>query len=320
MMWILLATALLFAPPAADSEVFSVGALTGANELEELREAVLQDGLPVSVRRASLDRYTELVRSGEAETKVEEIASNIRAFVEPAADAGFEVTVESAGELRVAGTADQLRWVESFLEAASDEGFLDSFVDVKLEIYRLPMGQTEGLTAGLTMNAEELAALKAKLAKIDGMALVTAPRVITDVGARANMTLVEETAYIKDFELTFFPDREQAIADPVVGVVHEGLFIDLRALPVARGTLMLKADIRTASLKRPIREETRKAVPGGGADLTVQVPEVREVKAAVQFEVKEGTSVVLSTVDPGFEGEAEQELLMVITAVLTKDE
>lgn len=320
MMSIVLSSVLLFvspAPPIPDVDVFPIGALTGASELQELREAVLLEGIPVAVRRASLDRYSELLKTGRVDTRAEEIASNIREFVEPAADAAFQVEVESAESLRVSGTAEQLRWVGSFLEAASEDGFLDATVDVQIEIYRLPAGSSEAFTTGSTLTPEALVELEGKIAKLDGAERVTAPRVTTNVGARANLAVVDETAYIKDFELTFFPDRKQAVVDPVVGVIQEGLFIDVRALPIAKGMLMLKAEIRSTSLRRPIGEETRTPVVGG-AEVTVQVPEVREVKAAVQFEVKEGASAVLSTVDPGFDGEEEQDLLMVIKAVLVK--
>lgn len=322
MMSIVLSSVLLLAPPSSPRvstlDVFSIGSITGATELAELREAVLEDKLSLAVRRASLDRYTELLTSGDAMAKAEQIASNIQEFVEPPADAEFSVEVLSASELQVTGSTEQLIWASTFIEAASDEGFLDSMVDVSITVYRLPAGSSEDLiqgSSGLTLTPESLKALAGKLETLKGADRMTTPRVLMNVGAPASISTVDQTAYIKDFELTFFPDLEKAIADPVVDVINEGLFIDLRALPIRKGTLLLKADYRSASLRRPIREETRK-LTSGTAEVTVQVPELREVKASVEFELKDGASVVLSTVDPGFDGEEEHDLLLVLSAEL----
>ena len=323
MISIVLATALLLSTPAPltrESNRFSVGDLTGGTELKELREAVLQERLPVSVRRASLDRYAEILTSGHVDVKAEEIASNIREFVEPTADAGFDVKVLSADEFQVSGTMEQLIWVESFLEASAEMGFLDSQVYVQVEIFQLPAGGRANLIGAerwLTLTAADLDVLRAKIAKLEDAELVNAPGLLMNVGAPASLSVSDETAYIKDVELTFFPDMKKAVVDPVVGVVQEGFFMDVRALPIAKDTLMLKTNFRWVTLQRPLGEETRDPM-GLGDEVTVQVPELREVKAAAQFELKGGTSMLLSTVDPGFDGEEEQDVMVLIKAALVE--
>ncbi|MGK0482944.1 MAG: hypothetical protein ACJAQ3_002926 [Planctomycetota bacterium] len=321
MMSIVLATAFLFPSPQAtqaQTEIFSVGSLTGAAELTELRAAILEVELPLSVRTASLDRYADLLKSGAAEAKVEDIIGNIRQFIEPNTGTSFHVEALSSAEISVTGTTEQVQWVYGFLDAADDEGFLDKFLDVQIQIYRLPAGtQAEllGDSSGKTVTADELAKIRETLSVVEEMELVTAPRVTVTLGARANISVLKETAYVKDYDLTILPDMDGQISDPVIGRVQEGLSIDVRALPVAKETLMLHAEFILTSLKRPLREETRK-VGGTGAEVTIQIPEVRKVKAAAQFELKDGASLLLRTVDPGFDGEAEQDLLVVISASL----
>ena len=52
---------------------FEVGDLTGADELKELRSAILDEALPLSVRRATLDRYSELLTSNSVSVEAEEL-------------------------------------------------------------------------------------------------------------------------------------------------------------------------------------------------------------------------------------------------------
>ncbi len=78
-----------------------------------------------------------------------------------------------------------------------------------------------------------------RLVRPDGVALM-APRLTSFAEQQANFQLVDQTAYVMDFDTAVVGQR--FVADPVIGVMHEGTSIDLLVAPV-RGT---DADVAVA--------------------------------------------------------------------------
>lgn len=321
---ICLCTALLL--PSAPQEqpltdairVFEIGHLTGASELSELRAAIIQDDLPVSVRRASLDRYTTILKSGTLEAKAKELASSIEHFVEPAAGPGFRVEPLSASELSVTGLPAQVDWVAEFLRQTAKTNLLGAMVDIRVEIYRLPAGHREALTggrSGAAMSPKELLAVETKLATIQGVEKVNSPRMRTFVAQEGEISVVNETAYVRDYQLTILPDLKQEVLDPVVDVVSEGFSIKVRALGAAGGGLLVSTEFSSSSLHRPIAEIKSKLGPNFD-EVTIQLPEVKIVKGSAKFELQDDAGIVLSTIDPGFDDETPEDLLVIVRAEL----
>ncbi|MEL6716374.1 MAG: hypothetical protein AAFP86_21525, partial [Planctomycetota bacterium] len=75
---------------------YDVGDLTGATELRELRDSVVRDDIPASVRRAALDRYVELLETGAVDAVTDELVETIRAFVEPKLSGDLERVIATA--------------------------------------------------------------------------------------------------------------------------------------------------------------------------------------------------------------------------------
>lgn len=85
----------------------------------------------------------------------------------------------------------------------------------------------------------------------------------------------EEVAYVADYEMT--QSGETLIADPVIETLRSGVLVE--ATPILHpdgGTLTLAVTVTIADLARPMK--TVETNLGVGAPVSIQVPEVRQVR------------------------------------------
>ncbi|MEO0663151.1 MAG: hypothetical protein AAFZ87_16570 [Planctomycetota bacterium] len=305
---------------AADTEVriatYDVGDLTGATELRELRDSVVRDDIPATVRRAALDRYVELLDTGAVEAVTDELVETIRAFVEPKLAGDLERVIATApGEITVSGREQQQAWVEAFLRQTRA---FDGMIEFRMRIYEVPDGALAALVdgrSGTVLAADAVALFQERIESLEGASTLMVPRVLTRCATLANIQLVEQTAYIKDFEITVLPDLHQEIADPIIDVLQTGIDVDVRGIPSAGGGLDVHAEFRYSTADKPIRAE-KVRIGAAGHEVTVQLPEVRMARASARFELAPGAAVVMATVDPGREeGEAPRDLVFLMQAL-----
>lgn len=134
--------------------------------------------------------------------------------------------------------------------------------------------------------------------------------------APAEISVIESIPYIREYETTILPDLETEVCDPVIATVQDGLTLRVRGAYVSEETLKVRTEFTASSVRRPLQQIER-PVGSAGNVVTLQIPEVKTVQASASFDVKEESVIVLSTVDPGFEGgEARDVLLVVRTLVL----
>ncbi|MHC4262686.1 MAG: hypothetical protein ACYSWX_09210 [Planctomycetota bacterium] len=299
---------------------YDVGDLTGAQELRDLRDSVVRDDIPQVVRRAALDRYVELLETRSVSTATEDLVGAIETFIDPPASSQLNKVVASGpGEITVAGSDVQHAWVESFLEAS--RGF-EGLVDFQMRIYEVPVGRLDTLVqgrSGTILAAPDVAPFLEQLEEMGDADVLMVPRVLAHAGSASNIQAVEQTAYVKDYELTVLPDLQQEIADPIIDVLPTGVAIDLRAVPVGPDSLSVHVDFRYSVAERPFPTRTVR-VGAAGNELTIQLPEVRVAKATARFDLAPGSAVVMATVDPGREdGEAPRDLLFVLQAARVEE-
>jgi len=120
------------------------------------------------------------------------------------------------------------------------------------------------------------------------VAIVTRPRLTLFDGQRGEVAVSNEVAFVSDFEV------RDGIADPVVGTLQEGWWIDLLPAPV-EGGVDVQLEMRQATMRRPMRTETR-MLAGTEAQVTVEVPEVdnRSVRRRVTLRPHESQLLRLS--------------------------
>ncbi len=285
------------ATPKAHLSVYDISDLTGARELDELRAAVTQDDLAQSVRVAAFEKYMSLMEKGAAKGAAKSIVEAIEIFIDPPAGADFRVASTEPGELTVVATGQQHEWVQQYLEASRK---FNGLIDIETKLYKLPHGHLDQLVDGRSGSVLDQPALQKLLRLIeglDGVELVTAPRVVVHAGARANLSVLEQTAYIKDYELTLLPDLGQELADPVIDVLQTGVVLDIRAVPID-DRLAVKAAFSYSTAEKPIRSQELR-LGAGGQVVTIQLPEVRSTKASARFDLADAATIAIATVDPG---------------------
>jgi len=131
------------------------------------------------------------------------------------------------------------------------------------------------------------AAAKALLARITGEArarIVSAPRITSYVGQKANVSILEQTAYVQDYEVEQRTGSQ--VATPIVGTLNEGIVLDVTArIAAAGGGIDLDFVASQAVIQRPIPEVQAEVA---GKKVTIQTPEIQVRKVAVQATLPDG--------------------------------
>ena len=112
--------------------------------------------------------------------------------------------------------------------------------------------------------------------------VISAPRILVLDGQKANVSLLDQVSYIKDYEIEVMKDGTQ-VANPVVDVIQDGLVIDFKSDIAENGTDVHVDFVGTwAALRRPIPELEREV---NGQTLTLQLPEIAVTRAKAKTTV-----------------------------------
>jgi hypothetical protein len=98
---------------------------------------------------------------------------------------------------------------------------------------------------------------------------VIAPRITAFDGRRASVSVLSRTAFVQDFEI----ERQEGafVADPVVGLLHDGAVLEMTPRTAAGGRAVdLAYSLRTSRHRRPLDRETFTDLQGNR--LTIQLP------------------------------------------------
>lgn len=305
------------APEAAGGEtlaVYDVCDLTGHAELEALAKDIVNDALSQTARVALLEKYRTLVEAGGPRARMQQFVESIEALISPPF-AGGSQQVQALGDdtLTVMGTPAQQQWVRDYLGALRT---VTGFYDVKATIYILEEGRLGKLMGGLGSAVLDAPAAERLRGEVGDADVLTAPRILVVPGQRATLSVVDQTAYIKDYEVTVLPGQATEIADPVIEVLQTGLVLELDSAPLGKGRAAMKAELSLSHADRPFPEAKVK-VGTAGSEVTIQLPEVHSVKATGRFDLTLGNAVAFGTRAPaggvmGAEDNEEREVLVVI--------
>ncbi|MEZ6196086.1 MAG: tetratricopeptide repeat protein [Planctomycetota bacterium] len=131
--------------------------------------------------------------------------------------------------------------------------------------------------------------------------VLRAPRLAVYNNQRANLTLVNQVTYVKDYDVEVA--QTAYIADPIVDIIQDGLVLDVRpTVSHDRRYVTLELQPTVAILGRPIRTFVT-PLAGLTTTVTIELPELQYRSAATTVKVPDGGSVVIgglknvSTVD-----------------------
>lgn len=120
--------------------------------------------------------------------------------------------------------------------------------------------------------------------------VVTEPKLMIYNTARANLTIANQVSYVGDFDVQIA--QAAAIADPIVRVAQDGVFLDVRPTVSAdRRFIFLVVRPTVARLQRPI--PTFQTSLGTGSPVTLQLPELEMQKVRAPVMIPDGGTLLL---------------------------
>lgn len=126
--------------------------------------------------------------------------------------------------------------------------------------------------------------------KSERVELVSNPRILVSNTGRANLTVLNQVVYVKDFDVEIA--QAASIADPIIDVVQDGVILDVRPVVSAdRRFITLELRPTIAQLQRPIREVS--TTLGSQASVTLQLPELEIQRVRTSIPMPDGSTVLL---------------------------
>lgn len=140
------------------------------------------------------------------------------------------------------------------------------------------------------LNDLELELVLRAVSKSERLELVTAPRILVFNTARANITVLNQIAYVQDFDVEIA--QGASIADPIIDVIQDGVILDVRPVVSAdRRFILMELRPTVAELQRPILEQPTSL--GNQTTVTLQLPEVDIQRVRTTIPMPDGGTVML---------------------------
>ena len=183
------------------------------------------------------------------------------------------------------------------LGAFYDKGFDGDMRARVEELYDIGLGDPNVIegSGGLSfqwtyLNDLQLQLVLRAVAKSERVELVTSPRIMVYNTARGNLAVLNQVAYVQDFNVEIA--QAASIADPIVNVIQDGVVLDVRPVVSAdRRFITLELRPTIASLKRPINEVI--TTLGSQNSVTIQLPEVEIQRVRTSIPMPDGGTVLL---------------------------
>ncbi len=163
-------------------------------------------------------------------------------------------------------------------------------------LFARPLGNALTSTGGLTLewaylDDAQVNFVLRSVEKSEKATQLTAPRITAYNTQQASIHVVNQVAYVQDFEVEVA--QTAFIADPVVGIIQDGLVLDVRpTITNDQKYVNLELKPTVATLKRPIPTFTTN-LGGLTQAVTLQIPELSISRAATTVTVPDGGTVVI---------------------------
>jgi len=183
------------------------------------------------------------------------------------------------------------------LGAFYDKGFDGDMRARVEELYDIGLGDPNVIegSGGLSfqwtyLNDLQLQLVLRAVSKSERVELVTSPRIVVYNTARGNLAVLNQVAYVQDFNVEIA--QAASIADPIVNVIQDGVVLDVRPVVSAdRRFITLELRPTIAALKRPINEII--TTLGSQNSVTIQLPEVEIQRVRTSIPMPDGGTILL---------------------------
>jgi hypothetical protein len=203
-----------------------------------------------------------------------------------------------------------LAWTE-----ADESELSETIIDVHARIVSMRAADAAGAFGYRAHGKQALVVHRAAAERLldrmvaDGLAReINTPRVATRAGMIANISVINEVAYLESFRVDATDDV--LIADPNVGVAQDGMQLSVLPTPFDAGdSIELSIEIVTASLARPI-EAIQARIPGSATPVTLQTPVTMSQRLATVVRLGADDALVLG----GLAGGAPDEFVFALVS------
>lgn len=226
------------------------------------------------------------------------LADFVRHFVEPALGPGDDLKVLGGRWLTLLGSPPQAASIDRLMATAAAKR--NVLVTATVRIARMTQQPFEQrLSPLLTAKAgvdgafeSVIPAAKAGelLAAVADAELLESPRLTVYPLQRATVSVRSDIPYVQDFTLT--RKRDAFLADPVIGIVWDGVVTDLCAVLLSDGTIGLHCDLQSQQVQKPIPQFVTSL--GVGAPVTIELPRTTGVHFEQTARLVAGDLVVLA--------------------------
>lgn len=230
------------------------------------------------------------------------IAHLAAAFAQPALRADEEIQPLGERWLVVLGRAEQHAWVERFLADAKEQAA--AALRVQCELFAMPElvfqrdvapalrrdGGAGAETPAVLAPGERTRAFLESLARHGEVTAVELPGVVLRPLSPGHVSVANQTAYVRDFEVEVA--QGSFVANPIVDVVKDGVSVVTSAVPLGDVT-GLSLDVKVADLQRPI-PTLETTLAGGTLPVTIQVPQLFETRVEATVKLPPEHTVVLT--------------------------
>ncbi len=181
-------------------------------------------------------------------------------------------------------------------------------VNAEVRILEFPVDAAEGLLGAHRPTADRshhllddaaVGALMRAVEKHETAGVLTAPRITVYDRQKANVSVLNQVSYVQDYDLEHH-GNDVFVADPIIGIVQEGILIDFTPTCSEDGrTIRLAFEGTFSSLQRPIPEKEievqggRKKPKGEVPTVTIQLPQVEIGRIRESVDVASGGWVLM---------------------------
>jgi general secretion pathway protein D len=149
-----------------------------------------------------------------------------------------------------------------------------------------------GATAAITILDDlELQMIIRAVEKRENIEVVNSQTVTVLNNTRANVAVINQTSYVRDFDVEVA--QASFIADPVVDVIQDGIVLDVRpVISYDRKHIKMNLQPTVAELRRPIPTFTT-SLAGSTLPVTLQLPVLTVKSFSTTAEIPDGGSVLI---------------------------
>lgn len=232
------------------------------------------------------------------EQALNEFVEVLRSKMPPSLRRGLSsLDVAGPSHLLVFGDAAVHTFVGKYL-AAQRHNHQVGF-QINMTMFRLPHGILEqrGVmgSSKLFDTHSEFEALRQTLLNHDQVETLSAPNLAVFPRALASISMINQIAYVSDYELRIVQPGNNEILDPMISVAQDGVLADVRVVPMIDGRFDLELNVTFAQLERPMKSRKVRMGAGAGFEVEITEPVINTLSIGSLFSMDPGAAALVAT-------------------------